>query len=83
MIDHDCPQLTAAPVYRGNTDEAAIYVGELYAAVGADTASKVLLIVANDDKKPATIEATPEHAREIAAAIVAAADRAQCREMDW
>ena len=80
MNDHDCPQLTTTTVYRGNTDDATIHVGELY---GADTASKVLLIVANDDKKPATIEATPERAREIAAAIVAAADRAQCREMDW
>ena len=80
MNDNDCPQLTTTTVYRGNTDAAAIYVGELY---GADTASKVLLIIANDDKKPATIEATPERAREIAAAIVAAADRAQCREMDW
>ena len=79
MTNHDCPQLTTAPVYRGNTDDATIYIGELY----ADTTSKVLLIVANDDQEPATLEATPEHAREIAAAIVAAADRAQCREMDW
>ena len=79
MNDNDCPQLETSTVYRGNTDDATIYIGELY----ADTTSKVLLIVANDDQKPATLEATPEQAREIAAAIVAAADRAQCREMDW
>ena len=77
MSDNDCPQIEADTVYKGDTGEAAILVQEVwkpgtgYAQVG--------FAIADDDGKTITTEITPERAREIAAGLTEAADRAMWR----